>query len=154
MSEVIGFRDPQRSAQPSTLSKISKLIMAIIATAPGVEVQVFVNGQACVEYNDDDEVAAARNVTKYIEAESGANFEFRIRIKPEFAYQDHDLKFYVLVDGTVMCRSVVEKRKVRKDHKLKLESTRFCKNNQWFQRKFTFSNLTIGMRMTKKYLRG
>lgn len=48
--------------------------MAILEPHPGVNISVICNGAALHEYDDEDEDAQPATATKYVEAESGAEF--------------------------------------------------------------------------------
>jgi len=83
--------------------------MAILKDLPGVQVSIFVNGQELHKYDDpddDENNPAPDSVTKFIEAECGAEFSIRVDLKEEAktAYKgddptDHSLRFAVYVDG-------------------------------------------------------
>ena len=54
------------------------------------EVQVFVNGTPANEYEDDEEETPSRpnKATKYVQAISGANFEFKVLVDPRYTFGD------------------------------------------------------------------
>ena len=66
------------------------------------EAQVFVNDVRVEEFDDDDEDDSATNdeVTKYIEAVSGACFEIKILIDPSYHYTEEEaITARVFIDG-------------------------------------------------------
>lgn len=66
------------------------------------EAQVVVNGTPAHEYDDDENPTPhdAKSVTKYVEAVSGAFFEFKVNIDPDYHFTDEDgLAAYAYVDG-------------------------------------------------------
>lgn len=129
--------------------------MAVIDTVQGLKVEVFVDGQPALEYDNDGEETVAQfgaSVTKYIEAKTGATFELRVTIEPGFPHRLHDLDFNTKVDGRDMHGKVISKEKFWAGHRFTISGARYSQNNQWFTRQFTFSGLNIGESMTKDYL--
>ncbi|KAJ9609585.1 hypothetical protein H2200_005912 [Cladophialophora chaetospira] len=68
------------------------------------EAQVFVDGIRAEEFDDDDENAGVlpvvKEITKYVEAVSGANFEFKFFAETSYNFTGEDaISFDVYVDG-------------------------------------------------------
>lgn len=65
--------------------------MAILASCPGVVVEIVSNGQALQEYDDDNpDVPPPNALTKYVEV--GESSEFQIKFRFDDAFQsDHDV---------------------------------------------------------------
>ncbi|EXJ58346.1 hypothetical protein A1O7_05771 [Cladophialophora yegresii CBS 114405] len=68
------------------------------------EVQVFVDGTRAEEFDDDEEGVVLpgrrQETTKYIEAVSGAFFEFKFFAEANYKFlYDHAISFDVFVDG-------------------------------------------------------
>lgn len=91
--------------------------MAVLKDFPGLEVQVFVDGEPLKEY-DYPETAETSNaftkyiesetVTKYIESESGKRFEVTFGFGSDF-FTDHDISVHIHVDGARVGRGFVKK---------------------------------------------
>ena len=60
-----------------------------------------VNEQDLHEYDDDDnpDSEGLHNVTKYVEAISGANFAVSFRVQPQYSWTHAGMAYYVSVDG-------------------------------------------------------
>ena len=73
---------------------------------PGLNVEIMVDGQPLKEYNDIDEKPSPPNtVTKYIEAQTDANFAVWVRIDETFHFPVGDIGIEASVDGRVLERS-------------------------------------------------
>jgi hypothetical protein len=77
--------------------------MVIPTFCPGVNIEIIVNGQPLVEYEDDDEGPPAPNtVTKYIEAQSEAHFAVRVAVGKAFHFPAGDLQVQITLDGKIV----------------------------------------------------
>jgi hypothetical protein len=67
----------------------------------GVQTVVMIDGHPAIEYAvpDDESESHSREVVKYIEAKRGASFQIRVVIDWTQVPGDHDLAFFVYVDG-------------------------------------------------------
>jgi hypothetical protein len=67
------------------------------------EVQVFVDGTRAEEFDDDEDegpLPGVNEVTKYVEAVSGAYFEFKFFVEANYEFSEEDaISFSVFVDG-------------------------------------------------------
>jgi hypothetical protein len=77
--------------------------MAILPECPGLKVEVFVQGRHMQEYDDNEEDPSPKMVTKFVEAQSGANFSVVATFKPPFSAQ-HDVMMRVIIDGKPMAK--------------------------------------------------
>jgi hypothetical protein len=78
----------------------SALSMAVLDELPGLEVQIIVNRTPVKEYDDDEEEVVDKTVTRYIEAESEAEFEVRLKFQSMFNISaKHSVAAEVLLDG-------------------------------------------------------
>ncbi|KAI9714393.1 MAG: hypothetical protein M1820_000354 [Bogoriella megaspora] len=74
--------------------------MAINENVPGVEAAVTVNGNDLKEYVDEDlEEGNENELTRYIEAEDGANFGIRYEIKRQFIREGEAVTVKTYIDG-------------------------------------------------------
>ena len=89
--------------------------MAVLSEYPGLDVAFIVHGQRLQEYDDDDE-PSPKTVTKYIEAQSGANFAIATSFKPPFPTR------YV-----VMGRLYIDGKRMSKW---------YCEREQFFDREY------------------
>src|ERR1700761_2081407 len=78
------------------------------------EVMVFVGDVQANEYEDDDEKPTALNeIVKYIEAVSGAQFTFRLRVDETFRFEKADaIAAYLYVDGEYSGGDVIPRSEV------------------------------------------
>lgn len=66
---------------------------------PGVEISVFVDGQALPEYCDHARNEQEHTQTRYIEAVSGKEFQIHITVPEGFEHIGDCLIFEIYVDG-------------------------------------------------------
>jgi hypothetical protein len=79
--------------------------MAIAKEHPRIQVEVVCEGEPLREYDNDDEETAPDQVTKYIEAKSGAEFAVRLELKRP--YPDHPLYIRLYLDGEVVGNRII-----------------------------------------------
>ncbi|KAI4610865.1 hypothetical protein J4E80_007894 [Alternaria sp. BMP 0032] len=72
--------------------------MAIAKALPKLKVEVFVKDAPLEEHVDDDDQNADNEVTKFIEASSGDNFEVKYRFSPGFSIR-HAMLIELDIDG-------------------------------------------------------
>jgi hypothetical protein len=118
--------------------------MAILAEVPGLRVEVFVNGKALQEY-DDDETAPPKTITKYIEAVTGQNFEIRYSFIKPFPTR-HSVKVKIELDGKVMEGVVFSKRKILVATDRTSKGAYSSVDGKAFISKYRFSEIAIGRR--------
>jgi hypothetical protein len=118
--------------------------MAITKANSKLKVQVFVNGAPLEEHVDDDEETSDVQVTRYIEASSGDNFEIRYSFAPGFSIR-HDIRLSVRIDGKAAGGVVFYSGfPVRWDYVYTMKGRREFEDGQYFTRKFCFSKLETG----------
>ena len=88
--------------------------MAVLDTLPGVEVAITVNGGQLQEYTEPDAQDEEGVVTKYIEAQTGVNFAFSVRIPKGFRYKGEILSIRSFVDGSIIDHSLCLKESTQK----------------------------------------
>jgi hypothetical protein len=102
--------------------------MAIADFLPGIEAQVFVNGETATEYADEDEIQvehaspevakyqASRTISKYIEAESDHPVSIKLSVDPPYSVNmDSKVGFYISVDGIPAWESTCSRPAVKKN---------------------------------------
>jgi hypothetical protein len=120
--------------------------MAIIPGVPGLEVEVLINEEPVKEYEDEDaeEVpTVSGSVAKYIESQTGAEFSFRCKFSKDSSLQNDDLAIIFSIDGTESVKHLCRKKNLPWEPILKL-GHRYWKDDEWFLKKFTFTELNIG----------
>jgi hypothetical protein len=76
------------------------IIMAVLPWCPGLNVEILVDGQPLPEYDDmDDSPTHPNRITKYIEAQPGAEFVTRAIFDGEFRFPASDIEIGVEIDG-------------------------------------------------------
>lgn len=116
--------------------------MAIDTNYPGLEVAVTVNDSPLQEYDDGDEDSAPNTVTKYIEAQSGAEFAVTAKFKHPFPTH-HDVKMCLVIDGKYL-NGWVQSWNGLYGLVLKGDRTKWQQNGQWVEQKFCFAELNMG----------
>jgi hypothetical protein len=129
--------------------------MAIIPGVQGLKVDILVDRYPAPEYVDPDETDfengdGTRTITKFIEAQSNAEFTVRFTLSPGFPYQRHDIIFQVYLDGEWMDGASFRLNTLRSFQVAELTGQRYVRNNQWFQRNFKFAQLNIGMLLERR----
>jgi hypothetical protein len=125
--------------------------MAVLSKFPGLNVHIVVNGVARPEIDppDDDVEDTRKRVTRYIEAESGANFEVRFSLDKAFKravnVSKYDLCVGVWIDGLWIKGSLCSKSKLKSlagaKHITTIEGVEVGSGENWNLRKFVFSDL-------------
>jgi hypothetical protein len=129
--------------------------MAVLSKFSGLTVDVLVNGIPRAEHEPSIDEATkddASNVTRYIEAESGSNFEIRVRInkafKGRYNFHKHDLCIYVWIDGLQSQGRLVKKETIKllknEGQTELIKGVNMGSGTDWKMRKFTFSDLVAG----------
>lgn len=115
--------------------------MAILSEYPGLDVAVVVHDQRLQEYDDDDEPSPT-TVTKYIEAQSGANFAIATSFKPPFPTH-YDVMAKLYIDGKRMSKWHCRREQLF-DREYKKDNICWQQHGEWFKQKFCFAELNIG----------
>jgi hypothetical protein len=117
--------------------------MAILPDCPGLKVHVFVQGRHVQEYDDDNEEdPPPKAVTKYVEAQSGANFSVVATFKAPFSTQ-HDVMMRVTIDGKNMAKWLCRRRELS-NKVVECEGIRRETQEGWVKQRFCFAELDIG----------
>jgi hypothetical protein len=84
--------------------------MAILPSLEGAEVYVRVNNQALPEFQDPDhEETSPNEITRYVQAVTGATFDVEVRSTPRFKYCQRDITVKVFVDGAYITGKILGK---------------------------------------------
>jgi hypothetical protein len=119
--------------------------MAILPAQPGLSVQVEVDDQLLLEYDDEDAVQDARSVTKYIEACAGSEFSIKFLFDKTIK-RKKVLRVGCYIDGSShsvhtriirIARQIAGKTYVIRDIDEK-------DGTKWQRRNFCFQNLGVG----------
>ena len=78
--------------------------MAIHPDHPELKVEIVVDDEALKEYARDEDEQDWKNITKYVQASSGAFFAVRYTI-PKALFAEHGVRAVVGVDGVEMRRN-------------------------------------------------
>ena len=124
--------------QPAAVSK-----MAIAKALPKLKVEVFVENAPLEEHVDDDDQTSDNEVTKFIEASSGDNFEVKYRFSPGFSIR-HAMLVELEIDGEYADSAVFNPgSSVRWNSTYVFKGSREFEDGGYFVRKFCFSQLEI-----------
>jgi len=122
--------------------------MAVLDELPGLEVQIIVNKTPVKEYDDNEEEVVDKTVTRYIEAESEAEFEVRLKFQSMFNISaKHSVAAEVLLDGKYGNGVVLRKEKelsLRYTELYTIASATEVEAGKYFDRNFCFLKLDTG----------
>jgi hypothetical protein len=115
--------------------------MAILPECPGLKVGVFAQGRQMQEY-DDDEDPSPKAITKYIEAQSGTNFNVVARFKRPFSTR-YDVMMRVIIDGKSMAKWHCKRAQLA-NKVVECDGIRRERHGEWVKQNFSFAELEIG----------
>ncbi|KAH6875348.1 hypothetical protein BKA58DRAFT_119500 [Alternaria rosae] len=117
--------------------------MAITKRLPALKVEVFVTGVPLEEHVDDDDQGGQHEVTKYIEASCGDNFEVKYCFSPGFSIR-HAMLVELCLDGEYADSAVFNPgNSIRWNNMYYFKGLREFEKGEYFLRKFCFSQLEI-----------
>jgi hypothetical protein len=119
------------------------LVMAITDEVPGLRVEVIVDGQPLLEYDDDDDEAERFTTTKYIEAMSDKPFSIKTLFKQPFPLQ-HGVETAVKIDGGHPRAMFHKAEDLYRPGGFLKTGVGFQKDGQWSRRDYRFVALDIG----------
>jgi hypothetical protein len=116
--------------------------MAISESHSTLKVEILCDGVPLQEHVNDDEEDSRTTVTRYIEAESGKNFEIHITLTRPFP--THMVIYHIYLDGK--WRSGRFPKDFGYNHQVEdhISGVRYPVDRRWFERKFCFSELDVG----------
>jgi hypothetical protein len=121
--------------------------MAIHTDYAGLKVEIVVDGQPLPEYDDETNTAGSNVVTKYVEAESGAEFSVNFSFNETFP-TSHDVGVDCSLDGRQVCSSYVRRAKLLSEHGHKILGLQVQEGKSWGLKRFRFSDLVVGKFLT------
>ncbi|KAI4658828.1 uncharacterized protein J4E79_006587 [Alternaria viburni] len=117
--------------------------MAIAKALPKLKVEVFVKNAPLEEHVDDDDQTSDNEVTKFIEASSGDNFEVKYCFSPGFSIR-HAMLVELEIDGEYADSAVFNPgSSIRWNSTYVFKGSREFEDGGYFVRKFCFSQLEI-----------
>jgi len=116
--------------------------MAVIDEVPGLEVGIVVNKQRLQEHQDRDADISPKTAERYIEAQSGAEYEIYYSFKDPFP-GDRTVSMIVTVDGKDMDEPIIRPFELFdvKGHASQGHVSR--QGRQWVVQKYSFSQIDI-----------
>lgn len=121
--------------------------MAITKAHPSIKVEVISQGAPLREYDDDEGETSSATVTKYIEAQSGADFAVHFELQRPFPVHPVKLKLYLdgrPTDSRIVSSVQYAKTESKLSRTLDSVSSKVAEGQRVVQR-HCFSKLTVGM---------
>lgn len=116
--------------------------MAIIDDCPGLEVQIFCNDRPICEYNDHHVNLRPKTSERYVEAQSGAEFEIHYNFTPPFP-TDRAVSMLITVDGRDVDEPLLRPEELHDDTGHVSCGPVSTAGPQWFVQKYVFKRLHI-----------
>ena len=121
-----------------------------MAILKGIEASVIIDGKALTEYDDEDardEISDyTREVSKYIEAVSDAEFSIGFTVPKSYNFGGDALSFKINLDGvcirSIVCREAKLKN-LRKDWHVIIAGHQVKNGEEWYLRPFKFKDIKI-----------
>ena len=116
-----------------------------------IEASVIIDGNALTEYDDEDTLDESSEhtseVSKYIEAVSGAEFSIGLTVPKSYNFRGDALSFKTSLDGvyveSTFCREAKLKN-LREDWHKTVAGSEVKNGTQWYLRPFKFGDIKIG----------
>jgi hypothetical protein len=127
--------------------------MAILESMPGAKVEIIVDGTPVQEYDDDNGPLLSRQITKYIESQTGKEFAVKVTFARPFLRRD--VAICVAFDGNppISTRHVSASDLLNPaGHSKSSSVTR--SGPSWYERKFTFNALDTGESLAVRVIEG
>ena len=115
--------------------------MAILPASPGLTVEVMVGGQPLQEIADEDVPTDDRTVIKYIEAQAGTKFAFKVTFDEPFLPVDNDIGSVIIIDGEHVESIRYSLSKLSKSHAGKVSGIYKTTGSSSVFQQFCFGNL-------------
>lgn len=118
--------------------------MAVLDAHPGLRTEIVVDKRPLDKYNDDEAEATPTEVTKYIEARSGADFMIKTTFSEPFP-TNNGVEIKVKVDGNRgPCWAIKpDDRFYRSTNKM--TGVSFTQDGKRYHQNYQFADLNIGM---------
>ena len=122
-----------------------------MAILKGIEASIIIGGKALTEYDDEDTGDGGSDhtseVSKYIEAVSGAEFSISITVPKSYKFKANALSFRLILDGVWVksrfCREATLKN-LRTDWHTTTAGSNVKNDEGWYLRPFRFDDIKIG----------
>lgn len=122
-----------------------------MAILKGLEASVIIDGKALTEYDDEDALDESPDqtseVSKFIEAVSGAEFSISITMPKSYNFVGNAISFELSLDGVrvwvCVCREARYKE-LREDWHVTIAGPQVKKGEEWYLRPFKFNDIKIG----------
>jgi hypothetical protein len=123
--------------------------MVALDDYPGITVEIIVGGQALTEYLDPD--PSDTNVTRYVEATSGACFEVKVTAAGDYQYfrsllNSNAMSFLTEVDGAPVKSVIAAENDFRgcNPWSTLIDGKKIQSGGTWTKRRLMFSNIALG----------
>lgn len=117
--------------------------MAVTKAYPRLKIEILVSDIPLEEFNDEDEQVSPNTTTKFIESQSGVEFEIRSSLSKPWPVCSLLLQVYV--DGKYVRSWFMMQRDFEGDTlNIAIQGQSYSKDDKWFLQKFCFSELKIG----------
>jgi len=114
--------------------------MAILASLPGVRVEIIVDSAPLVEYDDEETPEQPKLVSRYVEAQAGATFAVKVSVD-ESRPTSQDLIVFLSVDGIFIQSTFISKARPSIWEALHLDSVKTKINSDWMKQALMFQKL-------------
>lgn len=119
--------------------------MAVHPNHPELNVEIIVDEEALQEYANDEGEQDARDVTRYVQASSGACFAVRYAIPAEL-FAQHGVRAVIEIDGVEVRKSPYGNSRLRRElgHTVTCDATAARVNGVDMGQKFRFAEIKPG----------
>jgi hypothetical protein len=116
--------------------------MAVLDPYPGLTTEVIVDKQSLTEHTDEEDTSPTE-VTKYIEARSGAEFMIKTTFRKPFP-KINGVEIRVSVDGNRGCHIGIAPNELLNRSASNVTGVTFSQNGQRFHQRYQFAELKVG----------
>ena len=116
--------------------------MVILASLPGVRVEIIVDGTPLVEYDDEETPEQSKLVSRYVEAQTGAVFAVEVSVD-ESRPTSQDLIVFLSVDGIFIQSTFISKGRPSIWVALHFDSVKTKINSDWVKQALMFQKLAF-----------
>ena len=116
-----------------------------------IEASVIIDGKALTEYDDEDtrdeNSDPTSEVSKYIEAVSGAEFSISTTVPKSYNFVGNAIAFQLRLDGVWVAGQLLRKavlENMRKDWHMIIAGSEAKNGEGWYLRPFKFDDIKIG----------
>lgn len=117
--------------------------MAVLDAYPGLTTEITVNKEPLTEYDDDESETSPTEVTKYVEARTGADFVIKTIFRKPFP-TENGVEISCSVDGRRGPRWSIEPKHIIRCSTKKMTGVTFTEDGKRFHQNYQFAELNIG----------